>query len=152
MLTFHPPEERHSERIESDCSASFNIELEPRWLQWATAHSPKPLESCEIENSDQAYLASRLHREFELNDNVSPLAIQGLTLELLAGLIRSQGVESRIPTWLQRVKQMLHERFQEKLEWSELAGVAGVHPVLPGPVLPQALSLHSGRLSAQAPH
>ncbi|MFT3883037.1 MAG: AraC family transcriptional regulator [Gemmatales bacterium] len=132
MLTYHPPQERHSERIESDCSASFNVELEPRWLQWATAHSPAPLESCEIDDAEQTCLAGRLHREFELNDSVSSLAIQGLTLELLAGLIRSQRIEPRIPAWLQRVRQVLHDRFSDRLEWNELATVAGVHPVYLG--------------------
>lgn len=132
MLTFHPVEEQHSERIESDSSASFNIELEPRWLEWATACCPAPLVSGEMKSTEQTYLAERLHREYELNDSASPLAIQGLTLELLAGLIRSQRSEPHIPDWLHRVKQLLHDRFQEKLEWNELATVAGVHPVYLG--------------------
>lgn len=132
MLTYHPPQERHSERIESDCSASFNIELEPRWLNWATAHSSTPLESCEIDNPDQTHLARRLHREYELDDSASALAIQGLTLELLSGLIRSQRPEPRIPPWLYRVQQVLHDRFADRLEWHELATIAGVHPVYLG--------------------
>ena len=132
MLTFHPPEERHSERIESDCSASFNIELEPRWLKWATDHATAPLESREVENPEQAQLARKLLEEFEQDDNASSLAIQGLTLQLLAGLIRSPKPESRLPAWLQRVQQVLHDRFQEKLDWKDLATVAGVHPVYLG--------------------
>lgn len=132
MLVFHPPEEQHSERIESECSSSFNIEMEPGWLQWATAHSPIPLEPRVVEQGEQCHLVERLYREMEINDNASSLAIQGLTLELLAGLVRSHKAEPQLPFWLQRVKQVLHDRFQHRLNWHDLATVAGVHPVYLG--------------------
>ncbi len=129
MLVFHPPEERHSERIESPCSTSFNIEFEPRWLEWASSLSPVPLEPCEIQGGELSNVALRLQREFEHTDSASRLAIQGLTLELLAGLIRSRRTEKVIPAWLHHVKQLLHDQFQEGLELNDLATSAGVHPV-----------------------
>lgn len=132
MLTFHPPEEQHSERIESEYATSFNIELEPKWLRWISDDAKLFLQSREVESRDQVTLAHRVYREYETNDSASSLAIHGLTMELLAGMIRARKTEPRIPPWLNRVRQLLHDRFQDRLEWQELAEVAGVHPVYLG--------------------
>ena len=129
MLVFHPPEEQHAESIQSQCSTSFNIELEPRWLQWATSFSTVPLEPCEVQGGEQANVALKLQREFAQTDTASPLAVQGLTLELLAGLLRSKPVKKTAPAWLNQVKELLHDQFQDRIDWTDLAAAAGVHPV-----------------------
>lgn len=129
MLVFHPPEEQHAERIHSQCSTSFNIELEPRWLQWATSYAKSPLEASEVRGGEQTNIALKLQREFAQADSVSPLAVQGLTLELLAGLLRSKPVKKAAPAWLNQVRELLHDQFSERIDWSDLAVAAGVHPV-----------------------
>lgn len=129
MLIFHPAEEQHSESIQSKTSASFNIEMEPRWLQWATTISKVPLDPCEVQGGELSNIALKLHREFEQTDSASPLAVQGLTLELLAGLLRTRRPEKMAPSWLMNVRDLLHDQFKQKIDWQDLAGAAGVHPV-----------------------
>jgi AraC family transcriptional regulator len=63
-------------------------------------------------------------------DAVSPLAMEGLTLEILAELSRrpASAAERRPPGWLRRAKELLHDRFTESLSLDEIAAAAGVHP------------------------
>lgn len=129
MLTFHPPEELHSEKIESPVSCSFNIEIEPGFPEHAGSFSPVLLNSQECLDKSMSHLAMRLQQEFSLNDAVSPLAVEGLTLELLAALLRSQQSGNAVPSWLKRVRDLLQDRFQEPLSLQELSVEAGVHPV-----------------------
>lgn len=129
MLVFHPPQEEHSECIETETSASFNIELEPAWLQGVSAEAKTELESCDVSAPELKQLARRIYREFTQTDDIAPLAIQGLTLQLLAGLLRVHHRDTQPPAWLLRVKSLIHDQFQEKIDWRMLATEAGVHPV-----------------------
>jgi len=129
MLTFHPPEELHSEKIESPVSCSFNIEIETAVLEHAGQACAVPMKSQECTDKSMAHLAMRLQQEFSLNDAVSPLAVEGLTLELLAGLLRSQRPRDAVPIWLRRIRDLLQDRFQEPLSLEELSSEAGIHPV-----------------------
>jgi len=76
-------------------------------------------------------LALRLLREMSTHDSAQALAVEGLTLELLARIARreSEGTESSdAPQWLERVRDLLHDRFRESPSLEELGAAAGVHP------------------------
>jgi len=52
--------------------------------------------------------------EFRETDEFSPLAIEGLALELVAEVLRSIKRElQRAPAWLERAREMLHAQFAE---------------------------------------
>lgn len=79
-----------------------------------------------------AALASRLARELEAPDAVTPLAVEAGVLEMLALAARLDGAggrEGRPPGWLDRVRDLLHARFLDRLRTADLAREAGVHPV-----------------------
>ncbi len=61
----------------------------------------------------------------------SPLVIEGLLLEIAAGLARQQPVDplGHVPIWLKRAREALHAHFHEPLRLSTLAGWVGIHPV-----------------------
>lgn len=145
MLLFHPPEEVHSERIESTTSCSFNVEIESAWWSRALAGVALPQEPGELSQPGIKLLMRRLHVEFQQQDSASPLAVEGLTLQMLAELVRGARVTRRRPAWLGRVLAVLHEAFQEKLDCQMLADEAGVHPVY----LAQAFRQHEGCTPAE---
>lgn len=140
MLIFHPPEERHSERIESPRSMSFNIELDQRWLLPHAATASLAMEPAVLQGDEWQGIARRLYREFQDPDHVTPLSVQGLTLQLLVGLARSRQESKAVPSWVKRVQQLIHDRMLEPLDTATLAEVAGVHPVY----LVQAFRKHLG--------
>jgi AraC family transcriptional regulator len=58
--------------------------------------------------------------------------LEGLTLEFLgiAGRLTREAMRRSIPpSWLMRIREVLHDRFLESLRITELAAIAEVHPV-----------------------
>lgn len=80
-----------------------------------------------------ATLARRLSIETQHADDVSPLVIEALSLEMLATATRARGEQPRVsaersPIWLRRVVDYLHATFLEPVRIDDLAAIAGVHP------------------------
>ena len=64
-------------------------------------------------------------------DSLSPLAMEGLALELMAEASREANgaPETTAPRWLLQVREQLHAQFAESLSLEEIARPAGVHPM-----------------------
>jgi AraC family transcriptional regulator len=63
-------------------------------------------------------------------DDLSPLAMEGLALELLVAASRHPVsiTEHRVPAWLRRVTDMLQDRFAETFSLADLAATVEVCP------------------------
>jgi AraC family transcriptional regulator len=76
-------------------------------------------------------IAVRIARELAAPDVFTPLALEGLSLELSAVAARGATVRStgrRNERWLEEVRAVLVERFRDPPTAAELADVVGVHP------------------------
>ena len=97
----------HSNRIHSSGIRFFSIEMTQPWLDRANGHLKYFQGLTQFDNGSLPWLAMRLYREFRCEDDVAPLAIEGLVLELLAGLAR-QGPESEgAATWLKKAQDFV---------------------------------------------
>ena len=74
-----------------------------------------------------AGIATKLRREFQRPDDVSPQIVEALMLEIDA-LSRRGTSDDRAPSWLREVRRAVESRFEEPLTLSALAAVAGIHP------------------------
>lgn len=76
------------------------------------------------------WIASRMHREFLRRDDLTPLAMEGMLLELVAEMGRESRAcgERDTPRWLREVKDFLHAHFTEAVTSESVTTVAGVHP------------------------
>lgn len=130
-LAFHPPYEIHSERHHSRRVRSLNVELTPTYVRHVLTYSDLPNRPVDFRGGMVTWLATKMYREFVRGDAVSPLAIEGLVLEILAAGSRGQG-NSRVKRpgpWLLRAKEMLHTHFSERLTLLEIAFAVDIHPV-----------------------
>ena len=73
-------------------------------------------------------IALRIARELDAPDSFTPLAVEGLVLELTAAIHRRPERTSRAPRWLASVCELLDERLREPPSLGELAEIAGAHP------------------------
>jgi len=73
----------------------------------------------------------QLNRELRQADDLAPLAIEGLLLQLRARLDgESLGrTEPATPPWLRRVRDRIHATYASPVRIAELASEASVHPV-----------------------
>jgi len=126
-LTVFPSGLAHANRWHESGGRVLHVEFSRPWLErlhgWA-AVLDRP---AEYEGEPQAWLAGRLVEEYRRPD-VSPLALEGLVLELLAECIRSpvEAPPIHSPRWLDRVRQLLHDRFAENLSLGEVAAAVGI--------------------------
>lgn len=129
-LTFHPSEEKHTEQIHTPRTASFNLEFEPERLSRLKQLGSFLDGPAHQQGGPAGDVMLRLHNEFHHDDPVSPLAVEGLTLELLTHFYRTGKPTARaVPQWLHEVRDLMHDQFAAKLELKHLAEAAGVHPV-----------------------
>lgn len=129
-LIFHPSDTTHEE-AHTTAGHHFLIEIDHRWLARAREYSAVLDQPLDLSGSASIGLATRLFDEFKHLDGLSPLAMEGLILELMAETSRhSLGtIDRRPPPWLKQVDELLHARFADNVALSELAAAVGVHTV-----------------------
>jgi AraC family transcriptional regulator len=129
-LLYHPPHEVHSDTFHGAGGRCLSIELDNQWLQRARQQSAIFNSPTEFQDKQLASLTVRLCRELKIMDGASPLAIEGLMLEVLAEVAR-QRIETRrtTPRWMKAVRELLHDRFTERLSLAVIAQSVGVHPM-----------------------
>jgi AraC family transcriptional regulator len=130
VLVLHPPDENHLVAFHKSGARIFSVHLKPQWAERVRDYS-KVLESpADFRGGCPAWLAVRLYREFRAMDQVSPLMIESLALEIIAVTSRrGRLAEDKAPHWLAQVREMLHAGLSEDVTFNGIAERVGVHPV-----------------------
>src|SRR5882724_3960027 len=123
---FHPGE-IHSLRVFNTPTRSFDLEIGPAWLD-RLPRALTPATMIAPPHSAISGLMTRLYREFKEPDEVSHLAIEALSLEMLVEISRaSKGTRvKKAPLWLGRVIELIRDEYARNLTLTELAQIAGV--------------------------
>ena len=129
-VRFLPAAETHENRIQARMRC-LHISTDPAALDRLDRHSMVPRNPAEINGLTATWLANRLYAEFSRDDSASPIAIEGLVLEILAEFARSQVKSGTmlVPRWLQQATDIVESRFLERLSLAEIAAEVGVHYV-----------------------
>jgi len=126
-----PAAERHENHFPTAVRL-LRIKIEPAALErLGEEHARSLTEPHEITGPLSRWLARRMMHEFMSQDDIAPLAMEGVLLEMLAESARSSdhthGPDA--PSWLRRVREMLEESYLQAPGLAALAATAGVHPV-----------------------
>lgn len=130
-LLFHPAGELHSEYFHDSGGRSFIIEIAPSWLDRVARHSRMEDHSADLSGGELEPLARKLYKEFSMMDEASTLVIEGLMLEIVGEASRRSPIciTRQPPRWLRQARDLLCERFAERLTLADVAKTVGVHPV-----------------------
>lgn len=124
-----PAEERHDNRLGHAGAHVVVIQPDPAAIErlgpcgdwFGAVHHAAQTPVC--------VAAWRIARELRAPDGATPVAVEGLVLEMLAlATRRSPTTDRRAPLWLSRARDELHDRFLDPPRIRDLAAVAGVHP------------------------
>ncbi|HEX6895992.1 MAG TPA: AraC family transcriptional regulator [Bryobacteraceae bacterium] len=129
-LRYLPANELHENEFDVDVRCLL-VKIDPVVLQRLGEHAPVLSKPGEVVGLASAWLANRMVREFRSDDDIAPLAIEGVLLEILAESARAigEGNGSNAPSWLRRVHDALEDSYLLAPSLAELASIAGVHPV-----------------------
>jgi AraC family transcriptional regulator len=130
-LTFRSADEEHEDHFHDKDGRVFVVEIPSRWTAKLRENSLKLDSSNKFQNGLFSNLLTKLNYEFHLTDQASYLAIEGLTIEIMAQAARSSisTVKKREPRWLKQVIELLHNSFFENLTLDGISLQVGVHPV-----------------------
>lgn len=130
-VIFRPPEELHADHFHNAGGRCLTIEVAARWLERAREHSVILKDSADFQSGLLTTITARLYGEFCAIDSVSPLAIEGLTLEMIAEISRIS-VRKSSPVSacrVERAREIIHAHFSDNLTLSSIAESIGMHPV-----------------------
>ena len=129
-LVFTPPGEIHSEQFHDSGGYCFVLEIGPSQMERCHEHSVRLDNANNYHVGLSAWLTMRLYREHRQMDEVSPLIIEGLALEIIAEVARPKlRSERRPPRWLLQARDLLRAEFSEKLTLTSIAKSVDIHPV-----------------------
>lgn len=128
-LIFYPPDATHAEKHHSK-GRHFLIEFDRHRTDSLRDYGLTLTEPAAYSDLPDS-ITARLYREFRNPDDFSVLALEALTIELTVDVLRRQrgNNERQAPRWLDEVRQILHDGFQEPISLDYLAAAVGVHPV-----------------------
>jgi len=129
-LRFLPPGQLHEDKYNTAVRCLL-VKIEPLALERLGDHAPVLSSPGEVSGLASSWLANRMYREFSANDDIAPLAMEGVLLEILAESARSigDGNGGHAPAWLRRVRESLEDSYLLAPSLAELAVIGGVHPV-----------------------
>jgi AraC family transcriptional regulator len=128
-LRFLPAGEPH-ENYFPNGARCLRIELRSPILERAREYGAVLSMPGELATPEAAALTQLLFREFRQNDDLSTLSIEGLALQLLQAYSNEPlSHKERLPQWLSRIRDMLHDESASRQTLAELARRAGRHPV-----------------------
>ena len=124
-ILFRNAGEQHRDHIGSSGAYCVMLEMRPTWLQRLDA-TRLPSSVCQMHDRWDVLL--RLRRELTMVDDMTPLAVEALVLELCCQLRRARAAPGRIPQWLRHVQEKLEAEFGGRQSLQALAANANVHP------------------------
>ncbi len=129
-VVFRPAGEPHASRFHALGGECLRVELASEWIAALPRGLRLPERSVDVSHGRASWLASQLHEELRARDTAAPVAIEGLTLALLADVSRLPRLRTRSdPLWLHRVLDRIHAEYRTPVTLADLAVCAGVHPV-----------------------
>lgn len=130
-VEFLPPEQSHALEFPFADTRAFSMQLDNSWIERAREVSA-PVDHAVYEHGGLlSELMMKIYHDFSHPDCASPLAIQGLALEMVAAVSRrhSRSFGRQPQRWLARSVELLREGLTAHVTVTQLASAAGVHPV-----------------------
>ena len=128
-LIFHPRGEMHSDYFHT-AARCFNLQIDSKLTDRLQLQTPMMDCLAHFRGGLLAQLAARLYREFRGMDELSPLVVEALTLEMVVEAFRHSSRQQKggPPRWLNRARKLLDDDFREPHTLSEISAYAQVHP------------------------
>jgi AraC family transcriptional regulator len=131
-MLFHPAGVTHDDHFHPDSrGGSFlAVSIAPETLALAGGHGGLIDHEAGFTAGEPPALGIRLYRELRSRDEVSPLVLEGLALELLALAAReTRRAKESTQAWLASAYEMIRDCFRSRLTVRQIAGTLGVDPL-----------------------
>lgn len=130
-VKFQPAGKPHSDIYGSERVHCFIVELEPEWLTRMGASAFVGNDPMVYREEAVVWTMMKLRKEFRSMDDEAQLAIEALTLDLVAQTSRNRKafLQDNQLSWLRQALEFINDQFSEPLTLSAVARSVSVHPV-----------------------
>ncbi len=119
----------HADQVGAGGCRCLFVTLDPAKLDAIGYHTPVLRSVRFAQGARIGPIAAALRQESRIDDEVRPMAIEGLVYELIAGLAREPDPgDERSASWLTMLRDRLEENFAGPVSLASLATDLGVHP------------------------
>lgn len=128
-VVFRPPRLEHVDVIGRMGASCFIVEPSLDWYAATDVSRVVSLSRAHANRGTAEWYMRRAMSECDSNDPLSPIALEGLILCVMATLTRATLPSTPPRQWLRSVRDRLDAGFAERTTLAELASSVGVHPV-----------------------
>lgn len=130
-FTFHGRHETHADHFHRQGAHVLSVELDTQWIENLKNYSIFLDGLSDFHGGVSSYLGIKMCDELRNDDSASGIALEGLTLELIAASLRHCRPDRvrKTPRRIALAKEYLDAHFSEQLSLSSVAPIVGAHPV-----------------------
>ncbi len=144
-LIFHNWQDSHYNIRQSEYSQGFHIEMGKKWFDDYQILNMDFEGSIMLDNPLFQNIFYRLYFESKLDGLCSNLVFIELMLKIFGIMAQVRQIkESQIPAWVNKVKEILHDQYTDKLTLKYLAEETSIHPVHLSSAFPKYFHLTIG--------
>lgn len=122
LLTFYRSGELHQNTYKRNHSFHLNVEFEPALLKTYQVNEDILAARLSLSTS---FAMLRMYKELKIDDDLSHVGIETLTLSIIAGNGDSSLAK---PKWIKKLEMILYEGASATITLQQLAAETGVHP------------------------
>lgn len=128
-VVFRPPRLEHVDIIGPMGASCFIVEPSLDWCTATDASHVISVKRAQVNRGPAEWYMRRAMREFDSTDSLSPIALEGLMLCVVATMTRAARPSTSPRRWLGIIRERLDTMYADRITLSELATGVGVHPV-----------------------
>lgn len=124
-LTFYHAGEPHQCLHQADFTKSINFEIEPIFYL-ENELSEAVLDSSIKQNPSVKFAMLKIYKELLVKDEFSDSSIE---MSLLSLVDSKKALENERPSWINKITELLNDKWNEEVTLQDLASFADVHPI-----------------------
>lgn len=146
-VIFNPAGTTHRDRFHTRGGTFLTLSIDQSLIHQVGGQRALREQALGFTHGEVPWLGKRLYRELRMPDELSPVTITGLALELLANVARKRLRETQGPAyWLIAAFDVIQERYSGKLTLQAMASAAGVPPIYFGQCFRKAFGCSAGEM------
>ncbi len=129
-LLYNHSQEAHCNSKYSEFVSALHIDIDAKWFKKYDINSSSIEGLWEIRNPVLKSIFHNLYKEVKSFDNASHLQIEGMILQAVNEMIRTNSLQtSGKPAWVFKTKDLLYNRYSDNISLQEIALEINIHPV-----------------------
>jgi AraC family transcriptional regulator len=144
-VIFHNSQESHYNTKHSEFTHFFHMELNGNWFERHGLRQSDFEGSIFLNDPFCRSLFNRIYREVYVNDSVSAIAVEALTIQTFVEIVRGKvSIKKPPPAWVEKVKEMVYDLSSDSISLGPIARELNITPTHLSQMFPKYFNVTFG--------